>query len=223
MYHIESPNFRDRKPEEIINDKVYFDSVGYTYRSLSWLDIAKKDKNICALQYAAIDCRRGIEQLLYEELVLSVGTELDEEEYKKCKDNPTKLYKIIDRLNPDYEQLAEFSKAIISIDHNAPPICNWDHKKLMKHWGKVSSYLHWAGKPSETVGSNDWIEKGLKIIEEATMHIWDNKTTSFTGILKPENMLPEIRDIWYRFKEGSIGIQEVKINANLIRPLLRRK
>ena len=75
--------YTDRSPQQIISEKVYFDSVGYIYRALSWLDIAKKRLNVCALQYAAHDTRQGIEQLLFEELVLSVGTSLDRVEYEK--------------------------------------------------------------------------------------------------------------------------------------------
>lgn len=129
---LKAPKYTDRNPAEIITDNIYFYSVGFIYRSLSWLDIAKKQKNICALLYSALDCRQGIEQLLFEELILSVGTVLDENEYEKCKGNSTKLHKVIKRLNPHYDKLAEFTKAIISTDPSIPPLITWDHNKLVK-------------------------------------------------------------------------------------------
>lgn len=223
MYSFNPPNYKNRIPEEIVNDKKDFESVGFIYRSLSWLDIAKREKNINALHYAAFECRRGIEQLFYEELVLIVGSKLDEEKYKKCKDNPTKLHKIINRLSPDYRLLAEFSKAIISLEPSAPPIHSLDHNKLMKYWGKVSSYLHWAGKPNETFNSEEWYKKGLEIIEEATMYIWGKKTTSFTCIMKIDGMEPEIFDAWSKFQKGEIDIDGVIRYAKLAQPILRER
>lgn len=117
---------------------------------------------MCALQYAAHDVRQAIEQLFFEEIVLSVGSQLDRGEYEKCKGNSTKLHKIIRRLNPDYNKLAQFTRAIISILPQSPPLVIWDHKKLLKYWGTVSSYLHWAGEPAETFESTAWIQKGVE-------------------------------------------------------------
>ena len=132
----EGPEYRGRSPEQIISDRVYFDSVGYTFRALSWLDIAKQARNVCALQYAAHDTRQAIEQLLFEEIVLSVGTALDRKEYEKCRGNSTRLHKILQRLNPDYTQLALFTQAIVSMEPQWPSLVIWDHKVLMQHWGK---------------------------------------------------------------------------------------
>jgi len=69
----QAPSFKNRSPHQIIDENVCFDSIGYTYRAKSWLDIAKKRRNVCALQYAAHDVRQAIEQLLFEQLVLGVG------------------------------------------------------------------------------------------------------------------------------------------------------
>ena len=69
MFH--GPDFRNISPQEIITQNVCFDSVGYTYRSLAWLDYAKREHNVCALHYAACDIRQAIEQLLFENIFLS--------------------------------------------------------------------------------------------------------------------------------------------------------
>lgn len=191
---LKGPEYRGRTLEQIITERVHFDSVGYAYRALSWLDVAKRERNVCALQYAAHDARQAMEQLLFEEIVLSVGTQLDRKEYEKCKGNSTKLHKIVRRLNPDYNKLALFTQAIITIYPQSPPLIIWDHRVLLRHWGTVSSYLHWAGEPVETVESTEWINKGIKIVEKAAMHIWENNEKGFTGIMMPQNMQPEIRE-----------------------------
>lgn len=218
-----APEFRNRSPEEIISQRIYFDSVGYTYRSLSWLDIAKQERNVPALQYAAQDVRQAIEQLLFEEIIMSVGTELDRGEYEKCKGNSTKLYKVIRRLNPDYKKLIKFLQAIASADPQMPPIESWDHKKLMRHSGNVSNYLHWVGEPAETFESDTWLSDGITIVEEAAEYIWHKMSRGYSGIMMPEKMQTEIRECWERFRVNEISFNDAKRIIHLAQPVLRQR
>ncbi len=220
---LHGPEYRGRTPEQIISECIHFDSVGYTYRALSWLDVVKRQRNVCALQYAAHDARQAIEQLLFEEIVFSVGTQLDRKEYEKCKGNSTKFHKIIRRLNPDYNKLAQFTKAIISTFPKPPPFIIWDHKVLIRHWRAVSSYLHWAGEPTETVESAEWIDKGIESVEKATNHIWEKNERGFTGIMMPQNMQPAIRDCWERFRAGEADLNSVKRIAKIALPVLNKR
>jgi len=220
---IQAPNFSNRSPDQIIGENVYFDSVGYTYRALSWLDVSRKQRNVCALQYAAHDVRQAIEQLLFEELVLSVGTELDYNKYQRCKGSSTKLYKIINKLSPDYNKLAQFTKEIISVDPHSPPLITWDHRFLMKSWGLTSYYLHWAGKPDETVESDSWFNTGVHVVEDAANYIWRKVTFGYTGIMMPHKMEPEIRQLWDRFKNGRTDLEGVKRAALLALPILQNR
>jgi len=91
------PNYKDRTPEEIITDKISFESDYYIYRALSWIDYSRKNECKVSMLYAAMEVRLGIEQLLFEELVMSVGLDFNVQEYKNCIGNSTKLHKIIRR------------------------------------------------------------------------------------------------------------------------------
>ena len=214
------PNYKGRAPEEIISQNIYFDSVGYTYRALSWLDFARRNRNVCVLLYAALDGRLAIEQLLFEEVVLCVGTKLDRAEYNKIKGNSTKLHKVINKLNPDYRKLAKFTNAIM--ENIGLSITIWDHSLLLKHWGRISNLLHWGGEPSETVESKEWFEQAVNSIGKVMIYIWDNKTKSHTGIMMPNEMEPEIHKIWERYKDGKTDLQGVKISSKIIEPILRQ-
>ena len=109
------PNYLNRSASSIISESVRYESSGYIYRALSWLDVAKRKKSPVAFQYAAHDARQGIEQLLFEELIMSVGTKLDRSEYDKCLGNSTKLHAIINKLSPEREKLAKFNQAVFSV------------------------------------------------------------------------------------------------------------
>jgi len=217
------PNYRGRSLRQIISENIHFDSVGYTYRGLSWLDFAKRENNVCALQYAAHDARQAIEQLLFEEIVLSVGTAFDRIEYAKCKGSSTKLHKVMRRLNPDHEKLSEFIQVIMSVLPNAPTLVRWDHKYLMKHWRKISNYLHWAGEPAETTESSNWLSKGIVIVGAGLLHIWDKKGLGYTGAMAPKDMQPEIRECWKNFKAEKIDINCVEHVAHMTLTVLNNR
>lgn len=129
------PDFRNRSAHAIATENVRNESSGYIFRSLSWLDFAERERSSPAFQYAAHDARQGIEQLLFEELVLSTGVSLDRTEYQKCLGNSTKLHAIIRRLSPDREKLATFLQALMSVSNPSLDLVVWDHSRLMRYWG----------------------------------------------------------------------------------------
>ncbi len=171
-----------------------------------------REHNVCALHYAAHDIRQAIEQLLFEEIFFCAETKLRPEDYKNCKGNSTKFYKIIRKLNPHYEKLVEFMQGVLSTDSNSPPTVMWDTNKLMKYSGKVSNYLHWAGEPSETVWNVDWFNKGIEDVEAAARYIWETNLSGYTGIMMPDKMQPEIRDAdaWEKYFRGEIDMDSVR-------------
>lgn len=211
-----APDFTNRDPVEIISEKLYFDSLGFVYRGLSWLDYAKRTTSVIALQYAALETRQAIEQLLFEELVMSVGGQLDRTEYEKCKGNSTKLAKIIRRLSPNYQRLVAFTRTIISLIPNSPPLVEWEHTTLLKHWGIISAYLHWPGERKETFESPQWFVKGLQTVEDAATYLWTKKTAGYSGVMMPENMETEIRQIWEDFESGKIDLDSAQRRARNI-------
>ena len=133
------PAFTNRAPHDIITDKLFYDSAGFVYRGLSWWDYAKRNGSPVTLQYAALETRQAIEQLFFEELIMSVGVRLDQKEYEKCKGHSTQLKKIIQRLSPDYQSLVAFTKAISSLIPDSPTLIEWDHEVLLKHWKNMGT------------------------------------------------------------------------------------
>ena len=117
------PSFEGREPKEILTEQNFFESSGRAYKALSWLDYAKSNQNISALEYAALETRLCIEQLLFEQLVVGVGTKLDAAQYKKCCGNAKKLNELIEKLIPRYDRLIEFTKAMVP---TGIPVTKWD-------------------------------------------------------------------------------------------------
>jgi hypothetical protein len=74
------PSHIGRNAADIIERQSYFDSVGYLYRAVSWLDLFERSNAWPTLLYACIEGRYGIEYLLFEELVVGTGANLSRED-----------------------------------------------------------------------------------------------------------------------------------------------
>ena len=81
-----APNYRNRTPKEIISKQIYHNASGFMYRAMSWLDVADRSGHFAAFHYACIDARQAIEHLIFEQLAITAGDDLDAEKYKRCVD-----------------------------------------------------------------------------------------------------------------------------------------
>jgi len=213
----------NRNPEEIITKNSYLDSMGYLYRAMSWLDYFDRIDHFPALLYSSIEGRFGIEYLLFEELVIGTGANLSRIDYEKCLRERTKLSKAIDRLIPDYKKLQQFTSALASLEPRIPKLIYWEPKKLMKSWGTLSNYVHWCGAKIETTEVTSWRRSAYTEIKDSLVPIWEKITSGQSGFMHPDNMNPEIREIWLDFRNGIIDLDGAKIRMNILKPLLLTK
>lgn len=212
-----------RSPEEIISQNSHFDSLGYLYRAVSWLDYFQRTDHFPALLYACIEGRFGIEYLLFEELVIGTGANLSRGDYEKCLKERTKLSKAIDRLIPDYEKLQQFTSALVALEPRLPKLIYWQPRQLMKSWGDLSEYLHWLGARNETTELASWRAKAYEDAKKTLMPIWEKITSGQSGFMHPDNMKSEIREVWLDFKSEETDLEGAKIRMNILKPMLLEK
>ncbi len=217
------PNHISRSPEEIVSTKLYYDSVGYIYRAMSWLDYFEQHRRFTALLYTCIEARYGIEYLMFEEIVISTGANLSKDEYEKLLKNSTKLLKALKRISPDYEKLQEFTNIIASLTPNFPRIVQWNPNKLMKSWGVISNYLHWCGSKDRTTEAEPWLIKAGQAVRAEIEPIWLNISSGQSAIMHPKDMHPRIRELWYQYKSNEVDLEGVKIRMQILKPILEPK
>lgn len=215
---------RNRTPEDIVSKDLLFDSMGYLYRSISWLDYFERTDRVPAFFYACMEGRYAIEQLLFEQLVIGTGVRLLRSDYEACLKNRTKLSKMIDRLVPDFLKLQDFTSVVIDLDSKLPRVIFWKPKDLMKSWGRLSSHLHWLGASSETTENIEWKKGALNNAKEILMPIWEQyHSADCIGLMHPDDMEPEVNRIWLDFREGKIELESVRIRMRLIQPRLQQR
>ena len=217
------PNHTSRTPENIVSEKLHFDSVGYLYRAMSWLDYFERNNQFTALLYACIEARYGIEYLMFEEIVISTGANLSQEDYERCLKDPTKLYKALNNISPDYEKLQAFAKIIVIMVPEFPLMIQWNPKELIKSWGIISNYLHWCGSRNNTTELPSWRADAGVEMRRVIEPIWIKITSGQSGLMHPQGMHPEILELWHQYKDGSVDAEGIRIRMQILKPALVSK
>jgi hypothetical protein len=217
------PSHIGRSPEEIASKTLHFDSAGYLYRAVSWLDYYKRSKNFPALLYASIEGRMAVEYLLFELLVIGTSAQLTLEEYKKCLKDRTKLDKAISRLVPNYEKVQEFSALLIEFEPALPKHLKWNIKDLKKDWGVLSEYLHWLGAANLTAEKDAWCATAYEELRSILQPLWEKLSSGQSMMMPPGNMTHEVREVWEDFSVGKVDSDSARIRLRILKPVLNAK
>jgi hypothetical protein len=211
------PSHIGKSGDEIVAIK-YFDSAGYFFKSMAWLDHFDRSKNFSSLAYACADARHGIEYLLFEELVVSTGAALSEADYERCLKERKNFIKMIAELSPDYGLLQKFTRILISSEPASPKQIEWDHKALMKAWGILSNHLHWAGVRGRTTENPAWLKTSHEKIKKTVTPLWINITSGQSVMMHPKDMHPIVREIWVKYRAGDIDEAGVRFQLKYLKP-----
>jgi hypothetical protein len=182
------------------------------------LDYFERHPSLSTLTYACIEARQAIEYLFFEELVVSTGFDLSEEEYRRRLGNSTNFKKIIKRLSPNFEKLRAFTHIVLELDVDGPKPVHWDHDELMKAWGVVSEVLHWVGATNLSAENPGWLVSAYERSAKVISPLWQQATSARNVILPGDGMHPDVRDIWEEFSLGAIDVEETKLRLIRIRP-----
>ncbi len=214
------PTGKGRSAEEIISENIYFDSHGFLYRAVSWLDYVERTKQFSALYYACADARLGIEHLMYELLVICNYADFSEEHYQRCVRDPGKLDKLFQKMNPDYIKIQEFTSIVNSLTLGMPRTVSWHLPELRKSWGHLSKYLHWYGIADRTINTVVWQNSAMAEVTSIISPIWDKLGQGRIGALDFKSMPEPVQSIFNEFKADKINAKEAKCRLYIAKSLL---
>lgn len=215
-------NPENRTADQILKaeDRLQF-STWHFLQARSWLDYAKRTDSPGAIHYTAFEIRYGIEELLFELLVLTKHG-LDAKEYKRCIGAPSTMRKMLEHQDVTYSKLLVFSRISMDMDTRPekPDLRYWELSELFKYWGKASNYLHFCGLHQVTYESDEWAFKALSELDEISSVFWKAATeTVGFGLMAPDKMKPAAAQIWSDFREDKITVDDVKSRLEISRPI----
>lgn len=185
------------------------DSLFYIERANRWLDVAASEKEFYPLLYACIDGRFGIEQRLFEFLIICQGGRLSEEEYRECITHRSRLQKLIDKNVPYHRKLQQFTMIVVSLlPPPRPPVIYWDLKELLRSWGTLSHYLHWSGARTLTTEEPKWLQESIDEVSRLLRNLRIKFKSGGIGALDLSTSKPAVVEIWEAFRDNRIDQTE---------------
>lgn len=215
------PQIKGLSADQIAGGEYVFDSAWHVHMCLSWLDYAKRSGRPQCLRYAAIELRTSVEMLWFEIFVVTMGGTIPAAEYARCSKEATKMYKLIDRVAPDYRKLMQFMDILLNLEHAGPQIVVWDIDRLKRIHGQASEFLHFQGAPFDTHESPLWLGNGISKLESMANYIWGEITSGKqTGNMPLDKMEPETKAVWEQFRDDKLDKVGVRTQLLIAKPVL---
>lgn len=215
--------WRGKSPNEILTNRPLDHSSWHFFQARSWLDYATREDAPSAIHYAALELRYGLEYLLFQLLVLA-SESLSLQEYRQAIGNPKRMKKMLASPARNYAKLAEFTKVVVSVGPQAPPLHFWNLNDLFRYWGVASEFLHFAGAHSVSYSRTEWTAKAIARLDSVLNPLWSNITDTIgIGLVKPLQMEPEVRQAWIEFKDGALAKNDLIRRLKIMQPGLHAR
>ena len=160
-------------------------------------DAAKHTNSTTLMIFSCLETRNAIEQLWFEILLIVHGEGLTEEYFLKCRKRRDGYLAAINETAPQYRKLSAFSTLVLAADNKAPYRgIAWDLAKLKKYWQQLGDYCHAQGHSSFTLDSQEWMNKGVNLVDNTFNYFHCQMSGGATVIMRPENMTPDTHRIW---------------------------
>ena len=86
----------------------------------------------------------------------------------------------------------------------------------MKSWGTLSKYFHWFGAKNETTEITAWRRAAYDEVKKVLDPIWAKMCSGQSGFMHPDNVAPEVHQVWLDFKDEKIDLEGAKIRLDLM-------
>ena len=217
------PDPKNLSADQIAAFQPIIDSTWHIWKSLAWIDHAKRNSAISSVCYAALELRLGVEMLWWANLFLALGGTITSDKFKKLSATSTKLYTTIEKHAPDYRKLVAFTQILERLDSSQPRVSAWDLDGEMKriHY-TMAQYLHADRDSLATKGGDSWMVDAYNRIETSAQSIAKQmRQKDGTGVMRVDLMPPEVAYAWMAYKAGEIDAEAVQTRLRLAQPILR--
>lgn len=180
-------------------------------------DAAKQTNSTTLMIFSCLETRNAIEQLWFEILLIVHGEGLTEEYFLKCRKRRDGYLAAINEAAPQYRKLSAFSTLVLAADSKATYRgIAWDLAKLKKYWQQLGDYCHAQGHSSVTLDSQEWMDKGVNLVDNTFNYFHSQMSGGATVIMHPENMTPHTHGIWEAYLSEVIDDAQVLTRLRMI-------
>jgi hypothetical protein len=196
------------------------DSGWNVVQALTLLNESKKRQCASLIIYAALEIRMAIELLLFH-IITSAKDGMTAAILRECKKKDG-LFRVLDEVAPKYTLRCKFMTAVREIDSRIPEVAQWDIKILKKHFLSVSDLCHSQLIIKDIQQDPEmWTEKASGLLD--IIKYLASNLSKGTALYKPDGANHNVRDLWHKYEQGSITLQDVRERLVIIQPMLSGK
>jgi hypothetical protein len=181
------------------------------------LSEGKKKQCASLIIYAALEFRLAIEQLIFTVIAVGKGGKLDDATLKECRKKDG-LFRVLEEMSPKYSLRCRFANALSSFYPELPQVAEWDVRSFRRYYTDLSDLCHSQliikGMADDPAAWN----ARIALLEEI-YHFLEAGMKKGTGVLDIKESEPVVKDLWEKFSQGSISLEELRNRFALVKPV----
>jgi hypothetical protein len=187
------------------------------------LTFALKHDSASALVYGALEARNALERFVFEMAVVATGGHLTEAQMRTAR-RQDGAFQLLEHAMSHYRSHLLFTNLTLEVGQDPFRVAVPNLVQFRRLRTELSDYCHFQVDPAATVNhpGRSWFIAGTAAVK-ATLDFLRALQTEVTGLIKPESMSPEVREVFRGFVENEIDLQTARTRLNLMRPVLEER
>ncbi len=187
------------------------------------LDVALRQGSATALTYAALEARNAVERLVFEMSVLATGGKFTPKQLRSAQKKDG-LFKLLDEALHNYRRHIEFQNICMDLMGSSTRFPVPDIRRCKRLRTDLSSYCHCQFDPQATIRdpAGQWFVSGTAIVKQ-TCDFLDPLLTAPHGVIHPETMSDEVREVFDAYLAGNIDSASTRTRLDIMLPVLANR
>lgn len=187
------------------------------------LEFALQHDGATALVYAAVEARNALERFVLEMALLATGGPLTDEQVRIAQRRDG-AFQLLEQAVNSYRRHLEFTNLALEVGGDPFRVAIPNIGQFRRLRTDLNDYCHFQLDPAVTLNHPDrqWFIEGATRVK-AALDILRSLRSQVNGIILPESMPPEVREVFQAFLVEEIDIPTARTRLLLMHPVLEER
>jgi len=209
--------------DDLLAERRGVTSDWYFDQAEALLEFALKHDSATALVYAALEARNALERFVLEMALLATGGQLSEAQVRTAQRRDG-AFQLLDQALKNYRRHVQFTNLALEVGRDPFRVALPNIGQFRRLRTELSDYCHFQADPAATVNhpQRRWFIEGTTRVK-AALDLLRGLRSQVNGIILPESMPPEVREVFQVFLADEIDMPTARIRLRLMHPVLEER
>jgi len=195
----------------------------YFDKAAALLEFALQHDGATALVYSAVEARNALERFVLEMALLATGGPLSDEQVRTAQRRDG-AFQLLEQAVNSYRRHLEFTNLALEVGGDPLRVAIPNIGQFRRLRTDLSDYCHFQLDPAVTVNHPDrqWFIEGATRVN-AALDLLRSLRSQVNGIIVPESMPPEVREVFQAFLGEEIDTPTARTRLLLMHPVLEER